>query len=187
MMHSDVLPAVNPDKCKGCEKCSQWCPAQAIVIREKVSVVDESKCIGCGECTVTCPVQAIEISWKTEPDIAQEKIVEFAEGVLKNKKGKCGFITFVNNVSPDCDCVGWSDAPLVRDIGILASLDPVALDQACVDLINQEKVLPNNRLEGKEDAQDKFRALYPGIDWNRQLAYAEEIGLGSREYELVKI
>lgn len=187
MMHSDVLPSVNPDKCKGCERCSQWCPAQAIGVRDKVSVVDESKCIGCGECTVTCPVQAIDINWKTEPDIIQEKIVEYVEGVLKNKKGKYGFITFITNVSPDCDCYGWTDAPLVKDIGILASRDPVALEQACVDLVNQAAVLPDNRLEGKGDVQDKFRALYPAIDWSRQLSYAEEIGLGTRQYELVKI
>lgn len=187
MMHSDILPSVNPDKCKGCEKCSQWCPAEAIGVRDKVSVVDENKCIGCGECTVTCPVHAINVNWKTEPDIIQEKIAEYVEGVLKNKNGKYGFITFVNNVSPDCDCYGWSDAPLVKDIGILASRDPVALDQACIDLVNREKVLPNSRLEGKGDVQDKFRALYPAIDWNRQLAYAEEIGLGTREYELVNI
>jgi len=187
MMHSDILPSVNPDKCKGCDKCSQWCPAEAIGVRDNVSVVDENKCIGCGECTVTCPVHAIDINWKTEPDMIQEKIAEYVEGVLKNKNGKYGFISFVTNVSPDCDCYGWSDAPLVKDIGILASLDPVALDQACVDLVNQEKALPNTRLEGKGDVQDKFRTLYPGIDWNRQLAYAEEIGLGSREYELVEV
>lgn len=187
MMHSDILPSVDPAKCKGCEKCSQWCPAEAIGVREKVSVVDENKCIGCGECTVTCPVHAIGINWKTEPDIIQEKMVEYTEGVLKNKNGKYGFITFITNVSPDCDCYGWSDAPLVKDIGILASRDPVALEQACVDLVNREAVLPNNRLEGKGPVEDKFRALYPGIDWSRQLAYAAEIGLGSREYELVVV
>lgn len=184
-MHSDVLPTVNPKKCKGCDRCSQWCPVEAIKVQGKVSVVDESKCIGCGECTVTCPVHAIDINWKTEPDVIQEKIVEYAEGVLKNKNGKYGFITFVTNVSPDCDCCGWSDAPLVRDIGILASRDPVAIEQACIDLVNKETVLPNTRLEGA-DVRDKFRALYPDIDWNRQLAYAEEIGLGTRKYELIK-
>lgn len=187
MMHSDVLPSVNPEKCTGCERCSQWCPAQAIGVRGRVSVVDENKCIGCGECTVTCPVHAISINWKTEPGAAQEKIVEYVEGALKNKNGKYGFISFITNVSPDCDCYGWSDAPLVRDIGILASRDPVAIDQACVDLVNQAAVLPGSRLEGKAGAADKFRALHPEIDWSRQLAYAEEIGLGTRQYELVKV
>ncbi|TEB11180.1 DUF362 domain-containing protein [Pelotomaculum propionicicum] len=186
MMHSDVLPRVNPDKCKGCDRCSQWCPAAAISLRNKVSVVDESKCIGCGECTVTCPAHAIDVNWKTEPAAIQEKIVEYTEGVLKNKKGKYGFITFVTNVSPDCDCYGWSDASLVKDIGILASRDPVAIDQACIDLVNREKVLAGSRLDGKGDVHDKFMALYPDIDWRNQLAYAEEIGLGSRKYELIK-
>ncbi len=187
MMHSDVLPSVNPDRCKGCDRCRQWCPVDAIGLRDGVSVVDESKCIGCGECTVTCPAHAIGINWKTEPDAIQEKIAEYAEGALKNKKGKYGFITFVTNVSPECDCFGWSDAPLVRDIGILASLDPVALDQACIDLVNREKVLPNSRLADKGEAKDKFRTLYPDIDWSRQITYAEEIGLGARKYELVTI
>lgn len=188
MMHSDVLPSVRVDKCVGCAKCTHWCPADAITVGEnKKSAVDQNTCIGCGECTVTCPVQAIGINWKTEPDIIQEKIVEFTAGVLKSKPGKAGFITFVNNVSPDCDCAGWTDAPLVRDIGILASLDPVALDQACIDLVNKEKGLPGSRIAGKEDEKDKFRAIYPNIDWSRQLVYGEEIGLGSREYELINI
>ncbi len=187
MMHSDVLPAVDPASCIGCSKCAQWCPVNAIGLRGKTSVVNEEKCVGCGECTVTCPTRAIKISWKSEPEALQEKMVEFAEGALKNKKGKCGFITFLTNISPQCDCYGWSDAPLVRDIGILASRDPVALDQASVDLVNGESVLPNNSLEGKEKAGDKFRTLYPSVDWTRQLVYAEEIGLGTRSYELVKV
>lgn len=189
MMHSDILPSVNPDKCKGCERCSQWCPAGAIGVspETKISEVNPEKCIGCGECTVTCPVQAIDVNWKTEPDIIQEKIVEYVDGVLRNKKGKCCFITFVNNVSPDCDCYGWNDAPLVKDIGILASFDPVALDQACVDLVNRESALANTRLAGKDGVEDKFRALYPAIDWTRQLVYAETIGLGKRNYQLIKI
>lgn len=185
-MHSDVLPSVNSDKCTGCGRCSEWCPAEAIRIKGKVSHIDEKKCIGCGECTVTCPVHAIAVNWKTEPDAIQEKIVEYAEGALKNKNGKYGFITFLNNVSPHCDCFGWSDAPLVKDIGILASRDPVAIDQACIDLVNREKALPNTKLNGKIGSQDKFRSLYPDIDWQRQLAYAEEIGLGTRKYELIK-
>ncbi len=188
MMHSDVLPSVNIEKCLGCSKCSQWCPAGAIAVGEdKKAVVDEKSCIGCGECTVTCPVQAIAVNWKTKPDMIQEKIVEYAAGVLKNKAGKAGFINFVNNVSPDCDCFGWTDAPLVRDIGMLASLDPVALDQASVDLVNKEKGLPNSRVAGKEDSGDIFRAVHPRVDWQVQLAYGEAIGLGSREYELIKI
>jgi len=187
MMHSDVLPKVNPAKCRGCGKCLAWCPAGAMSVVGKTCVIDESRCIGCGECTVTCPAHAIAINWKTEPDAIQEKIVEYAAGALKNKNGKCGFVTFITDVSPECDCYGFSDAPLVRDIGILASKDPVALDQACVDLVNAEEVLPGSRLEGRKTAGDLFGSLYPEVDWRRQLSYAEEMGLGTRNYELVKI
>lgn len=189
MMHSDVLPAVNPEKCRGCARCTLWCPGGAITVsvETKKAAINREKCIGCGECTITCPEQAIAVNWKTEPDVIQEKIVEYAAGVLKNKTGKAGFITFLNNFSPECDCAGWTDAPVVRDIGILASLDPVALDQACADLVNREQVLAGSRLADKPGASDKFRALWPQANWQRQLAYAEETGLGSREYELVKI
>lgn len=188
MMHSDVLPEVTATECQGCARCTRWCPAGAITVSQetKKARIDHGKCIGCGECTVTCTVGAIKINWKTEPEAIQEKIVEYAAGVLQNKQGKVGYINFVLNVTPDCDCYGFSDAPVVRDIGILASLDPVALDQACADLVNREAVLPGSRLEGRE-AQDKFRALWPQTVWERQLAYGEEVGLGTREYELIEV
>lgn len=189
IMHSDMLPRVKQEKCKACSRCHQWCPTGAIAVGElKMAVVDEKLCIGCGECTVTCPHGAIGVNWRNnQKDALQEKMVEYTAGVIKNKKGKTGFITFLNNITPDCDCFNFSDAPVVRDIGILASLDPVALDQACIDLVNRERGLPGSKLEGREEATDKFAALYPDIDWARQLEYGEEIGLGSREYDLIKI
>ncbi len=189
MMHSDVLPKVKEEKCLGCGKCIQWCPAQAITVdREKRKAqINAQKCIGCGECTITCPHRAIAISWKTEPHVAQEKIVEYSVGVLKNKQSKAGFFNFIMNVSPDCDCAGWTDASIVRDIGILASLDPVALDQASVDLVNKERGLPESRLAGCEGAVDKFGAIWPNANWERQLAYAQEVGLGTRSYNLIKV
>ena len=184
-MHSDVKPSINQDICVACGKCSEWCPADAITVGREAAAIDQSKCIGCGECTVTCPSDAIEINWGFSSENAQEKIVEYAEGVLLPKKGKCGFITFITQVTPDCDCWAFSDAPVVRDIGILASRDPVALDQACADLVNQERILHGSRLAGMDHAEDKFKALFPGVNWERQLEYAEEIGLGVREYELI--
>lgn len=188
MMHSDVLPEVNGEKCRGCAKCEPWCPAGAIAVGEAGRAqIDPQKCLGCGECTITCPHQAIAISWKAEPHTAQEKIVEFAAGALKNKKNKAGFFNFVINVSPECDCAGWTDASIVRDIGILASLDPVALDQASVDLVNKERGLPESRLAGCGEGEDKFGALWPKANWERQLSYAEATGLGTREYNLIKI
>ena len=184
-MHSDILPVVREEKCLACGKCAKWCPAQAITVAKR-AVIDHTKCYGCGECTVTCNHGAIRINWKTEQDVIQEKIVEYVYGVLKEKKNKAGFITFVMNVTPDCDCCGFSDAPIVKDVGILASRDPVALEQACIDLVNRQEGLSGTRL-GNLTAHDKFGDIYPGIDWNVQISYGEALGLGTREYELVDV
>ncbi|MHB8073751.1 DUF362 domain-containing protein [Desulfosporosinus fructosivorans] len=184
--HSDLLPMVNEEICIACGKCAKWCPADAIVVESKAKI-SQDKCIGCGECTVTCPVRAIEINWKTEADTIQEKIAEYTAGVLKGKEEKTGFITFVTNVSPLCDCCGWNDVPIVGDIGILASKDPIAIDQAAVDLINQAHGNPLSELGERHGEHDKFRVLFPNVDWTIQLSYGETIGLGSREYELIRI
>ncbi|MHB8840512.1 MAG: DUF362 domain-containing protein [Candidatus Aquicultor sp.] len=185
VMHSDVLPRVNPDTCTSCAKCVKWCPTGAISIASP-AVIDQAVCIGCGECTVTCPSGAIEVNWATEPKVTQEKIVEYAWAVIKDKPGKVGFFNFILNVSPDCDCWGWNDAPIVPDIGILASLDPIAIDQASADLVNNAQALAGSRLPANPDDGDKFKAL-SGIDWRPQLAYGENLGLGVRDYRLVEI
>jgi uncharacterized Fe-S center protein len=115
-------------------------------------------------------------------------MVEHVYGVIHKKKGKILYLNFLTQISPACDCYGFSDTPIVNDIGILASEDPVAIDQASVDLVNGEEGNRSSKLtKNWEAGRDKFRAIYPDVDWNIQLAYAEEIGLGTREYELIKI
>jgi uncharacterized Fe-S center protein len=152
----------------------------------KPEIVSE-KCIGCGECVVTCPHEAIKISWSGAPQSVQEKTVEFAWGVVKGKKGKLGAINFLLNISPDCDCLPRTDSSVVPDIGILASDDIVALDRASIDLINQQPSLPNSAIpEAKLCEGDKFGVIH-GVDWTHQFRYAEQMGLGSTAYELVKI
>lgn len=185
MMHSDVLPVVKAEKCTACGRCLKWCPAGAITVAEH-AVIDPEKCIGCGECTVTCPRRAIKPNFKSDPGVLQEKIVEYAYGALQNKSGKVAFFNFVTHVSPECDCNSWNDAAIVGDVGILASYDPVAIDQASLDLVNAQPPLPSTRLEGKEEVQDKFLAV-SGYDGTHQLAYGEEIGLGSRKYTLIQV
>ncbi|MCL6472709.1 MAG: DUF362 domain-containing protein [Firmicutes bacterium] len=185
VMHSDVLPQIDQDICTNCAKCVRWCPEKAITVTKAGSSIDHSRCIGCGECTVTCTFQAIAVNWKTDPAVTQEKIVEYAWAVIKDKPGKVGFFNFVLNVSPDCDCWGWNEAPIVPDLGILASIDPIAIDQASVDLVNKAQPLHRGRLGNVPD-KDKFMAL-SGVDWRTQLSYGEEIGLGSRNYELVVV
>jgi uncharacterized Fe-S center protein len=185
-MHSDVLPKVSIKRCISCKKCSQWCPSDAIFFTETKATINPEKCIGCGECVVTCPTQAIAVNWKTEPDIIQEKIAEYALGVLQNKKGKTAFMNFLMTITPDCDCFSWSDAPIVSDIGILASTDPVAIDQASFDLVNEQLSLSNSRMAGKDIGIDKFKALH-GINGEKQLEYAESIGIGTRKYKLISL
>ena len=119
-----MLPVVDPDKCVACGRCTEWCPAEAITVDETAQI-DPEKCMGCGECTITCIEGAVGINWKGESSALQEKIVEYTYAVLKNKKGKAGFISFVVDVSPNCDCWGYNDAPIVPNIGILASTDPI--------------------------------------------------------------
>jgi len=195
--HSNISPKVKAKSCKGCETCLPWCPSDAISMippevegkgKQPVALIDSKKCIGCGECILTCPAGAIQIQWNESIPLFQKKMVEHAYGVVHKKKGKALFLNFLTQISPACDCYGFSDTPIVNDIGMLASNDPVAIDQASVDLVNQQEGTRSSKLtKNLETGGDKFRALYPDVDWNIQLGYAEEIGLGTRDYELIKI
>lgn len=188
IQHSNVAPQVNAQTCIGCRTCVPYCPAGAITVQEKKASINAKKCIGCGECTLVCPSKAIEIQWNESPDIFQKKMAEYACGALKGKEKKTVFLSFVMQVSPACDCYPNSDAPIVKDIGILASIDPVAVDAASCDLVNNEESVPGTVIKTPlKRGEDKWRALYPSIDWNIQLDHAVKMGLGEREYTLVKI
>ena len=136
--HSDVTPKIIQKRCIGCGECTLHCSQRALSLIEKKASIDKNKCIGCGECILVCANEAIQIQWNQSIPIFLESMVEYAYGVLKGKTGKTLFINFINNVSPACDCYPYNDAPIVRDIGIVASSDPVAIDQASVDLVNKE-------------------------------------------------
>ncbi|MEW5866061.1 MAG: DUF362 domain-containing protein [Bacillota bacterium] len=187
--HSDLRPSVRAGKCTGCGRCAKWCPTGALAVGEdRRARIDENLCIGCAECTITCNNRAIKIQWEEgQEGSLQEKMAEYALGVVKPKEGKCGFINFVMNVSPQCDCYAWNDAPIVPNLGILASVDPVALDAACVDLVNGAPALPNSEIAHAGHKTDKLAALYPDVDWTVQLRHGERIGLGVRDYVLVNV
>ena len=112
-------------------------------------------------------------------------MTEYAYGAVKGRKKNIYYINFVLNVTPDCDCAPWSDMPLVPDVGILASTDPVALDQACFDLVSKAPSLTPGTPGA--DITDKFTARWPNTCGTVQLAYGEAVGLGSREYKLKKV
>ncbi len=183
-MHSDLKPQVTAEKCTGCGRCVTWCPVDAVaILPDRVAHIDYELCYGCGECVASCPYGAIGIQWKTEPRAIQEKIVEHAAGALSGKDGKVVYVSFVMNVSPDCDCWHFSDASVVSDIGILASTDIVAIDQAALDLVTQANGLPGSRGDGMGAGVDKFVEI-TGVDPALGLSYAERHGLGTRAYEM---
>lgn len=187
--HSNISPKVSKKKCIGCGECIVWCRGGAIQLHEeesgKKAEITPENCIGCAECILTCRQQAIQIQWNESIPTFMEKMVEYAAGVLNHKKEKMVFMTFVTDVSPLCDCTPFSDRPIVPGLGVLASLDPVAIDQAAVDLVNSAPGNPVSCLEtALAPGEDKFRALFPNVDWSHQLDYAEQIGLGTREYVL---
>ncbi|MGD0488196.1 MAG: DUF362 domain-containing protein [Syntrophorhabdales bacterium] len=188
IQHSTLSPVISAGACIGCSRCVEYCPAGAISLSGKTAVIEGHKCIGCGECILVCPHGAVQVQWNEEQDHFQKKMVEHAAGVLKGKEDKSVFLNFLMQISPACDCYPNNDAPIVQDIGILASLDPVAIDAASVDLVNARESLPGTAVtHGCGAGQDKFRALYPGVDWNVQLDHAAKMGLGGREYKIVKV
>ncbi|RJP81610.1 MAG: DUF362 domain-containing protein [Desulfobacteraceae bacterium] len=183
--HSSVSPKVITKKCIGCEDCVPHCSQHAIVVEKKKASINPETCIGCGECILICPNSAIQIQWNQSVPVFLENMAEYTMGVLQNKSQKALFVNFITDISPACDCYGHNDSPLVRNIGILASTDPVAIDQASVDLVNREIALPGSCLkENRGAGEDKFKGLYPYVDWTIQLDYAEQLGLGTRSYIL---
>lgn len=186
---------VDTAKCVSCGACMRVCPVGAAVVRkgEKASI-NIGRCIGCGECMTVCPEKAISIDWGGDEsgdrtmEIFTERMVEYACGAIANKKGRVGFINFLINITPDCDCVPWSDAVLVPDIGILASHDPVALDKACFDLVRQAAGLDASMLGNQvAPGTDKFKSIWTYTRGEHQFTAAMELGMGTTEYELITI
>ncbi|MFC1744035.1 DUF362 domain-containing protein [Candidatus Riflebacteria bacterium] len=188
MQQHSARPEVVEVKCRGCGMCYKVCPSGAIQIANKKASVQKQKCTGCGECMTVCSEEAFTLDWATEIPEFLERMTESALGAINNKKEKVGYINFLMDIVPDCDCCPWSDAPIVPDIGILASKDPVALDKASYDLVNQQAGFKDTRLQKNFAAgKDKFRGVYENINGLLQITYGEEIGLGSAEYNLIEV
>lgn len=185
--HSDLKPKVVKKKCIGCGRCLDHCLPQALFINDEKAGIDPDKCVGCAACLPVCPEGAVAIPWEKDSLKFMRKMSEYALAALQGKGRRAFFINFLTDISPLCDCVNHSDTPIVPNLGILASCDPVALDLASAELVNNAPGLPGSALPEKalKPGADKWEALHPGCNWPYQLQYAEEIGLGSRDYQLV--
>jgi uncharacterized protein len=171
--HSSISPKVIEEKCVLCEKCMKWCPADAIVNVEDKAYIDNDRCIGCGECLAVCRMGAIESNFGRENDLMQKDIAEHALGVIKDKK--CFYINVCVNMTRDCDCFSILQEKIIPDVGVMGSWDPVAVDQASLELTIQP------------DGNDINRVSYSHIDGTIQISHAEKLGMGTREYELVEL
>lgn len=184
--HSTTKPYVRPN-CVACGACALWCPADAISI-SKAAAIDTGKCIGCGECIAVCPEGAVGIRWNESTDTFQRKMVEYLAAIARVKRGRIGYVNFLTDVHPVCDCYGTAKVAIVPDIGVAASMDPVAIDQASYDLVNEAPVAKGGELSAAyRRGGDKFRDLHPEVDPTTQLRHGEVMGLGTRNYELVEI
>ncbi len=190
-LHSTSKPEIETANCTGCRICVKYCAHDAIHLdKNKKAVIDYDKCVGCGQCIALCQYDAAQLNDWGNPEALNCKIAEYTKAVLY---GKPHFhISFIMNVSPDCDCWNTNDAAIVPDIGIAASYDPVALDRACADLVMKAPGVIGSRLMdlcgGKlHDKDDKFLILHPKAIWKTALDYAEELGIGTQQYELINI
>ncbi len=189
--HASGKPAINTDVCRGCHRCAKECGSDAISYVDKKAVIDYDKCKGCGRCIGACSFDAVYNPNSSANELLDRKMAEYAQAVCHGRP--CFHISLVQDISPNCDCHGENDAPILPDIGMFASFDPVALDQACADACLKTTPIENSQL-GEHLAQpgwhchhDHFKDSNPNIEWEATLDQAEKIGLGTRQYELKRI
>ncbi len=184
--HNAGKPHVERKRCVGCKVCTTICAHSAITVEDRKASIDHSKCVGCGRCIAVCARNAITINFDESHTNLSRKMAEYAKAVVDGRP--CFHISLVIDVSPNCDCRAENDAAIVPNVGMFASFDPVALDMACVDAVNAQPPLRDTAADaGDCHDHDYFHRIHPDTDWMSCLEHAEKLGLGTREYELVKI
>ena len=209
--HSSGKPGVNHEKCIGCRACERICAHGAIsfdvtrecelksgkVVTVPVATIDHDRCVGCGRCIGACNQDAIRPGSNSAVDELNCKIAEYTQAVVQDRPNF--HISIAMDISPNCDCHAENDTPIVPDLGMFASFDPVAIDQACIDMALAAPTLPNSeltdmraRLEAEggipERCQhDHFNLTHPDTNWRSMIEHAEKIGLGTSHYELIEV
>ena len=185
-MHNASKPYVKTELCVGCGQCARICAHDAPTIVDHKCTIDHDKCVGCGRCIGVCPKDAICTTDDETNEILNKKTVEYAWAVLHDRPQF--HISLVVDVSPFCDCHAENDLPIVPNIGMFASFDPVALDQACADAVLAQDVLPGSLLDGKvKRGDDYFTALFPECHWHAIIEHGKKMGLGTDQYELITV
>ena len=187
-MHTSMKPKYNPEKCIGCKKCASACAHDVQTYVDGKLVFNEEKCAGCGRCIEVCPTQALTTHSGNDVIMLNRKVAEYTKAVID---GKPAFhISLVCDVSPFCDCYGSNDVPIVNDIGMFASSDPVALDHACIDAVNNAKANENCHITDNGPCRfehDNLLSNHPTTNWTDQLEYAQSLGIGNKDYVLEKL
>ena len=186
--HNAGKPHVAQKHCIGCGQCRKICAHGAPIIENGKAHIDHDKCVGCGRCIAVCPKDAVRIDWDESTTNLNCKIAEYTKAVVDGRP--CFHISLVIDVSPNCDCHAENDMAIVPNVGMFASFDPVALDMACVDAVNAQTPLRGSAADdehAKAHVHDHFQRLHPDTNWRSCLAHGEKIGIGTREYELIKI
>ncbi len=186
-MHNSGKPTVDEELCIGCGMCRRNCAHDAISFdNNRKAHIDHSKCVGCGRCIGSCNRDAVTPANDESNDILNKKIAEYTYAVLKDRPNF--HISLVVDVSPYCDCHGENDLPIVPDVGMFASFDPVALDMACVDACNSQPIIHGSVLDGeRENLGDHFHSTHPETNWEVGIDHAVKLGLGHKEYELIEV
>lgn len=194
--HSDGKTFVVQERCIGCGACVRICAHDAPKITDKKASIDLDKCVGCGRCIGVCPKDAVVPNGSSSNDILNRKIAEYSYAVCKDRP--CFHISLVCDVSPNCDCHAENDIPIIPDVGMFASFDPVALDVACADACNKQPVIAKSVLddhtkeckhehEKEQQNHDHFHVVHPDTNWKSCIEHAVKIGLGSDQYKLIEI
>ena len=191
--HSSGKPHIVADLCRGCRRCQRECANEGLIFdRANMKMtVDYSHCVGCGRCLGACNFDAIQFDNDNANAVLNCKMAEYTKAVVD---GRPNFhVSLIVDVSPNCDCHAENDVPIVPDVGMFASFDPVALDQACADACLAAAPLPNSQLSGNlakpgwNCYHDNFKDSNPNIEWKATLEQAEKIGMGTRQYVLKKV